>query len=127
MAIELKEKKILIVEDDPPLLSILKETFTAEGFTVFVAQDGEEGLAVAKKIQPDLVLIDILLPKLDGITMASEIKEAGIDTKMIFLTNLSDVGNITKASAVAFTDYLVKSDWKIDDVVDRVKSKLGVK
>lgn len=127
MATDLKDKKILIVEDDPPLQTILRETFESEGFTVFVAEDGEQGFNITKKENPDLVLIDILLPKVDGITMAGEIKDLGLGTKMIFLTNLSDVGNITKATAIALTDYLVKSDWNIEDVVGRVKSKLGIK
>jgi len=120
-------KKILIVEDDPPLLSSLKEKFESEGFDIFVAKDGQEGLAIVKKIKPDLVLIDILLPKMDGITMAQEITKLNLGTLMIFLTNLNDSEHISKAISINVADYLVKSDWNINDIVKRVKEKLGAR
>jgi len=120
-------KKILIVEDELPLLSSLKDKFRSEGFIVFGAKDGQEGLELAKKEKPDLVLIDILLPKLDGISMAKEINRLKLGTLMIFLTNLSDLEHISEAIAIDTTDYFIKSDWNIDDIVERVKLKLGLK
>jgi len=121
------EKKILIVEDDLPLLGSLKDEFKGQGFKVLTAQDGMEGLEMVKKERPDLVLIDILLPKLDGISMAREINKLKFGTAMIFLTNLSDAEHISDAVAVGMVDYLVKSDWSINDVVARAKQKLGLK
>lgn len=121
------EKKILIVEDELPLRSILMDQFTGEGFNVLAASDGEEGLAITKKEKPDLVLIDILLPKMDGITMAKEIKKLNLGTLMIFLTNLSDVQHIADASEAVYSDYIIKSDLNVDDVVDKVKKRLGLK
>jgi len=121
------DKKILIVEDDPPLLSALKDKFINEGFTVLTAADGEKGLEIVKEKKPDLVLIDILLPKLDGISMAKEIHKLDLGTLMMFLTNLSDTDHISEAIAVDLTDYLVKSDWNINDVVTKVEQKLGIK
>jgi DNA-binding response OmpR family regulator len=121
------EKKILIVEDDLPLLGSLKDEFESQGFNVLTAQDGQEGLDTVKKEKPDLVLIDILLPKLDGISMAREINKLKLGTLMIFLTNLSDAEHISDAVAVGMVDYLVKSDWNINDVVARAKEKLGLK
>jgi len=120
-------KKILVVEDDPPLLSSLKSKFESEGFDVFIAKDGEEGLAIVKKTKPDLVLIDILLPKMDGISLSKEIIKLNLGTLMIFLTNLDDSEHISRAISADVTDYLVKSDWNIDDIVKRVKEKLNVK
>jgi len=120
-------KKILIVEDDLSLRSVLKDRLRDEGFIVVVASDGEEGLAVTKKENPDLVLIDIMLPKLDGISMAKEIKKLDLGTLIIYLTNLSDTEHISKALAVEATDYLVKSNWDINDMVVRIKQKLGLK
>lgn len=120
------KKKILIVEDEVPLLSSLREKLSGEGFNVFTAKDGEEGLEIAKKEKPDLILIDILLPKKDGITMAKEINRLRLGTLMIFLTNLSDSKHISEAIEVETetVDYLVKSDWNINDVVLRVKQRL---
>jgi len=120
-------KKILIVEDDVTLSDSLKDKFESEKFDVLVAQNGEEGLEIVKKEKPDLVLIDILLPKMDGISMAKEIHELNIGTLMMFLTNLNDANHISEAVSVDVTDYLVKSDWNINDIVTRVKQKLGVK
>lgn len=118
-------KKILIVEDDKDFLWILRQSFNSQGVTVLYAVDGQEGLAIAQKEHPDLVLIDIMLPKMDGITMAKKMKEAGVTGKMIFLTNLKDPEHISQAlSAAGESDYIVKSDMHIDAIVERVKSKL---
>jgi two-component system alkaline phosphatase synthesis response regulator PhoP len=127
MAESFIDKKILIVEDDVPLLMSLKDQFTGEGFTVLTATDGQQGLDVVQKENPDLVLIDILLPKMDGIEMAKEIHKLGLGTLMMFLTNLNDPEHISEAIAIDITDYLVKSDWHINDVVARVKQKLSTK
>ena len=118
-------KKILIAEDDKSLLAALQEKFTNEGFSVVTALDGEEGIIVAEKEKPDLLLLDIRMPKIDGITMARKLKEAGINVPIIFLTNLDDVKHISEAIEVSKSDYLIKSDWDLDDIVKKVKAKLG--
>jgi len=121
-------KKVLIVEDDKDFLWILKQSFNNQGLSMLYALDGEEGLAMAEKEQPDLMIIDILLPKIDGITMAQKIKEKGVSSQMIFLTNLKDQDHIIKVlEAVGEVDYIVKADTRIDTIVSRVKSKLGIK
>ncbi len=120
-------KKILIVEDDKDFLWILKQSFENQDIEIVYTEDGEEGLAMAEKEKPDLIIIDIDLPKMDGITMAKKIKEKGIKSQIIFLTNLGDTEHISEAlSAVGATDYIVKSDIHIDDIVARVKNQLGV-
>jgi len=122
------DKKILIVEDERPLLLSLKDIFEGEGFKVFTAEDGQDGFDVAKKENPDMILIDILLPKVDGIAMARMVKSAGIKSAMIFLTNLGDADHVVEAfGASDESDYLVKSDWNINDVVARVKERLNLK
>jgi len=120
-------KKILVVEDELPLALSLKDKFEAAGFDVAIATDGQKGLEAAKTGKPDLVLIDILLPKLDGISMAKKINELGLGVKIIFLTNLNDSKHISEAISAEATDYLVKADWNINDIVDKVKQKLGLK
>ena len=120
-------KKILIAEDDQSLLSALQEKFTDEGFSVVTALDGEEGLIVAEKEKPDMILLDIRMPKIDGITMARKLKEAGINAPIIFLTNLDDVKHISDAIEVSKSSYLIKSDWKISEIITKVKEKLDLK
>jgi DNA-binding response OmpR family regulator len=119
-------KKILIAEDDESLRSTLREKFTNEGFSVLVAVDGEEGLASAKKEKPDLILLDIRMPKVDGIAMARELKKEGFTTPIIFLTNLDDINHISEAIEINESDYLVKSDMKLDEIVKRAKERLAM-
>ncbi len=121
-------KKVLIVEDDKDFLWLLRQNFNNQNMSIIYALDGEEGLAMAEKEKPDLMIVDILLPKMDGIAMAKKIIEKGIKPQIIFLTNIKDPDHISRAiETVAEADYIVKSDMHIDSVVDRVKSKLGVK
>lgn len=126
-------KKILIVEvveDDEPLLSVLTERFTEEGYHVISAMTGEEGLELALKNKPDLILLDIVMPKMDGITMLKKLREDpwGKTANVILLTNLSADENITKAvTELEPSYYLIKTDWKMDDIVARVKSALEEK
>ncbi len=121
-------KKILIVEDDKDFLWFLRQTFESQGLSLVYAEDGENGLEMAQKENPDLILIDILLPKMDGIEMAKKIKEKGLSPKMIFLTNMKDPEHISRAlEAAGESDYIVKVDVHIDSVVQRVKDKLGIK
>lgn len=117
-------KKILIVEDDKNFLWVLKQNLTAKGFVVVFAQDGQEGLKKAKEEKPDLILLDILLPKMDGIEMAKELKKQGSKTQIIFLTNLKDADHISRAVEIDSPDYIVKSDMHVDDIIDRIKHRL---
>lgn len=122
METQAKKQSILIVEDEVSLRNALRDKFLREDFHIFEARDGEEGLAVALREHPDLILLDIVMPKMDGMTMLGKIRADvwGKNAKVIVLTNLSDVG-ITYDSY----DYLVKSDWKIDDVVAKVRERLS--
>ncbi len=125
---ETTRKKILIVEDDKDFLLILRQSFASENFFVVYALDGEEGLAMAETEKPDLIILDILLPKINGIAVAKKIKEKGIDSQIIFLTNLKDVEHISEAVDIAEgADYIVKSDLHVDEIISRIKKKLGVK
>lgn len=120
-------KKILIVEDEAPLSNVLSERLSNEGFTVFVAADGEQGLAMALDHKPDLVLLDILLPKMGGLSMLKELRthEEGKTIPVMMLTNLNDTEDVNEALAAGAYDYLVKSDWNIADLVDNIRNKLA--
>jgi two-component system alkaline phosphatase synthesis response regulator PhoP len=120
-------KKILIVEDDKDFLSILKIQFTGEGFSIVTAENGEEGINMAEEEKPDLILSDILMPKMDGIEMAKKIKESNKNILIIFLTNIKDTDYTKNIEKLGEFDYLIKSDLRINDIVDKVKIKLGLK
>lgn len=120
-------KKVLIAEDEKDLLSLLSENFEKAGFLVLKAEDGNQGLSMTEKEKPDLILADILMPKLDGVTMVKKIREAGIQSPVIFLTNFGDPEHISKAIEIGNSDYIVKSDMQIEEIIFRAKNKLGIK
>lgn len=124
----LEPKTILIVEDETPLRSALQEKFTREGFSVLEARDGEEGLNTALEKHPDIILLDIIMPKMDGLTVLKKLQEdsSGKDIPVILLTNLSDDQKVAEAIKEGVYEYLVKSDWKLADLVKEVKEKLGL-
>lgn len=122
------KKKILIIEDEKPLRQALFDKFTREGFTTFQAKNGSEGLDMALKERPDLILLDIIMPKMDGLTMLKQLRsdEWGKKVPIIILTNLNDAENVAAAMEKGVYDFLVKSDWKLDELINRVKEKLSV-
>ncbi len=121
-------KKILIVEDDKSFLWILKQSFFDEGFDVIFAENGEEGLEKVETEKPDLILLDIMLPKMDGIQVAEKLRQGGDKTKIIFLTNLKDTEHIIQAMEKSKeVDYIIKSDMGVGQIIERVKERLKIK
>jgi len=121
-------KKILVVEDDQLLRKVLVEEFTKQGFEALVAGDGQEGLSVALNESPDLILLDIIMPVKDGLTMLKELRqsEKGRSVPVIVLTNLSDAGMVDESLRSGIYDFLIKADWELADIVRKVKEKLRV-
>ena len=117
-------KKILIVEDDKDFLAILQKKFTLNGFDIIVAENGEEAIEITEREKPDLILSDVLMPKMDGIAMAKKIRETNKNVPIMFLTNLKDDNAAERPSEF---DYLIKSELRIDDIVAKSKAKLGLK
>lgn len=119
-------RKILIIDDEPNLLRILEEKFSKESFEVLRAKDGEQGLKAALKNKPDIILLDLIMPKMDGLTMLRKLREDawGKNAEVIILTNLSDGASIDAALRGGVYDFLVKSDWKLADLVKKVKEKI---
>lgn len=120
-------KKILIAEDDPNFVVILKQKFTEEGFSVLTAEDGKEAVILAEKELPDLIISDVLLPSLNGIEMAKKIKSKHPDLPIIFLTNIKDPAYSEIIEKLKKVDYLIKSDIRLDDIVKIAKKRLGIK
>jgi DNA-binding response OmpR family regulator len=122
--------RVLIVEDEDFLASTVEDNLLSEGFTVDVAKDGEEALEKIKKNKPDLVLLDLLLPKKDGFYVLSQIKQSPEDKliPVVVLSNLGGDTEIKKALDLGADDYFVKSQHPIQEVIDKVKKYLeGVK
>lgn|SRR3989338_6640994 len=117
-------KKILIVEDDASLRNVLRDQFILEGMVVFQAKNGEEGLDLALREHPDMILLDVVMPKMDGITMLKNLRgtnEWGKNVKIIVLTNLSKTGKIASdLLKEEIYDYIVKADTRIEDIVTKV-------
>jgi len=115
--------KILLVEDEQTLQKTLGDIFTKEGYKVINALDGEVGLKLAKKEKPDLILLDVILPKMTGFEVLKELKNDS-DTrfiKVVILTNLENVEDVEKALSLGATTYLVKTDYSLSGILEKVK------
>ena len=126
------KQKILVVEDDLPVLRALVDKLIREGFVVLQAKDGQEGLAVALRDHPDLILLDIIMPKMDGLTVMKKLRaenEWGKKVPIIFLTNLSPDAEETNKSITEGVPayYLVKTNWSMADVVEKIRERLNRK
>lgn len=124
----MEKKKLLIVEDDSTLHKALVEFLGAEGFEVVGAMDGEEGIEACRREKPDLVLLDIILPKKDGYEVIAELKADPelSSIPVVLLTNLGSLNDVEKALAMGATTYLVKADYKLEEVCRKVKEILGL-
>lgn len=115
-------KKILIIEDEAVMNKLLRESFKEDGFEVGYATDGERGLELIKSEKADVILLDIILPKMDGFEILKNLKENKIKTApIILLTNLSEVADIQKALDLGARTYLLKSDYQLKEIVKKVK------
>lgn len=104
----LKELKILFVEDEVNISKLLKEALSDYFFSFTVAKNGEEGLQKFKKVNPDIVITDIMMPKLDGLDMTIKIKELNEETPIIVLSAFSDKEKLLKAIDIGITKYFIK-------------------
>ena len=120
------EQKILIIEDEEDLAEAIKIKLESSGFATEVALDGESGLKAAIAHQPDLILLDIVLPGMTGIEVLDKLREDewGKNASVIFLTNMDDDKSIAQAMVHQSSGYIVKSNTKLDEIVDKVKMTL---
>jgi DNA-binding response OmpR family regulator len=123
-----KEKiKILLVEDDSFLLSMYATKFEMEDFKVITAEDGEKAVRVAAKEMPDIVLLDIILPKQNGFEVLKQLKanKATANIPVILLTNLSQKDEIDQGLKMGAEDYLIKAYFMPAEVVEKIKKVLN--
>ncbi len=122
-----KLKKILLIEDEPFLSSLLKNRLQREEFEVIIAKDGEEATKLLKSLLPNLILLDIILPKKSGFEIMEDIKSDPelsdkIDVPIIIISNLSQPEDIQKSKQLGAIEYFVKAKTSIDDLVSKVKT-----
>jgi len=119
-------KKILFIEDESALQKTFGEIFSQEGYEMISAIDGQIGLEMAKTKKPDLILLDLILPKVHGFEVLRQLKESP-ETKeipVIILTNLEGIEDVDKAIGLGATTYLVKAQYTLEEVLEKVKKAL---
>jgi two-component system response regulator MprA len=114
--------RILVVDDDPQILSLLRRGLAYEGYTVDVAEDGAQALAKARENQPDLVVLDIMMPKLDGLEVTRRLRQGG-DVPILLLTAKGTVSDRVTGLDAGADDYLVKP-FALDELLARVRALL---
>ena len=121
-------KRILLVEDDDALANVYLVRLQAEGFEVRRVANGEDALAAAISYRPDLVLLDVMMPKVSGFDVLDILRNTPetANLKIIILTALSQETDKQRALALGVDDYLVKSQVVISDVIERIKQHLGL-
>ena len=121
--------KILVVEDDLFLLGMYSTKFELEGFKSFAVDSGEKALEVIFQEYPDIVLLDVVLPGIDGFEVLRQMRadDKTKDTPVILLTNLSQKGDVEKGLSLGANDYLIKAHFMPVEVIDKIKSLINNK
>ncbi|OGI88179.1 hypothetical protein A2995_00390 [Candidatus Nomurabacteria bacterium RIFCSPLOWO2_01_FULL_33_24] len=116
-------KKILIIEDDTFLQGLASRKLGVEGYEVEVASDSKQAFNNLNKQIPDLILLDLLLPDVDGFEILKEIREnvKWKSVPIIVFSNLSEEGDITKAKALGVTEFMVKANFTLDELAEKIK------
>ena len=130
MTTGLQKNSVLIVEDEVSLRGALRDKFAREGFQVHEAKDGEEGLVMALAERPQVILLDLMMPRMDGMSMLALLRSAntwGSHVPVFVLTNLGEDDKLTMKGILddSFAYYLVKSNWAIDQVVQKVRDAIA--
>lgn len=122
------KKKILVVEDDPHISKVYLIKFNQEGLEAVHAGDGEEAIMKMKETKPDLVMLDLMLPRKDGFWVMEEMGKTPelAQIPVMVLSNLGQEQDKERAYGLGAKDYMVKADNPIKDIVDKVKKQLGI-
>ena len=119
---------ILVVEDMDPIRQAITAALAKAGYNVLQASNGNEGLELAINEHPDLLLVDIIMPGIDGLELVERLRqdEWGQNALVVMLTNVEDSDKIVAVQKYHVYDYRVKSNWELDDVVKHIKGKLDL-
>ncbi len=117
---------LLIIEDEDPILSALTTEFTKTNYNVLNAKDGKSGLDMAIQNIPDIILLDLGLPIMDGLSALRELRktDVGKNIKVIVLSNSTDAQKLKEATELGAIDYIIKSDWELSEIINRVNREL---
>ena len=113
--------RVLLVEDETTLAMIIKDTLDAQGFEITLAADGEEGLRLFKELKPDVVVADVMMPKIDGFEMVRRIRKTEKITPVLFLTARSAINDVVKGFELGANDYL-KKPFGMQELIVRIKA-----
>ena len=119
-------KKILIIEDDKFLRELISRKLSGDGFDTIGAMDGEEGIKKVKEEKPDLILLDLILPSIDGFEVLSQIKkdESVKSIPVIILSNLGQKEEVEKGLKMGAVDYLIKAHFTPGEIIEKIRSIL---
>jgi len=120
-------KKILIIEDEEIMIDLLQRKLTKEGYEISVARDGEEGLKVMREVRPDLVLLDIVMPKMGGFEVMEKMnKDPELKAiPVIVISNSGQPVELDRAQKLGAKDWLIKTEFDPQEVIDKVKKHIG--
>jgi two-component system OmpR family response regulator len=117
------EARLLVVDDEPNIRELLSTSLRFAGFEVFTAEDGQQALTVAEKVRPDLLVLDVMMPGLDGFGVTRRLRERGRDTPVLFLTAKDDIADRVTGLTVGGDDYVTKP-FSLEEVVARIRAIL---
>lgn len=119
--------KILIIDDDPFILDMYVLKFKERGFDVEIAHDGKDGLKKAKEYGPDVIMLDVVMPAMDGFDVLQELKKNPEikGAKIVLLTNLGQKEDVERGTKLEADDYIIKAHFTPSEVVEKVKGLLG--
>ena len=120
-------KKILLVEDEEIMIGLLQRKLTQEGYDVSVARDGEEGLKLIREIMPDIVLLDIIMPRMSGFEVMEKMQEDKELNKIpvIVISNSGQPVELDRAQKLGARDWLIKTEFDPQEVVNKVAKQIG--
>ncbi len=120
-------KKILLIEDEKIMINLLRKKLTGEGYDVTIARNGEEGLETMRELNPDVVLLDIIMPKMGGFEVMQEMKKDPELSKIpiIIVSNSGQPVELSKAKELGARDWLIKTEFDPQEVVDKVVKQIG--
>lgn len=116
--------RVLLVEDEETLAQIIKDTLDEQGFRIHLARDGEEGLKLFSELKPDVVVADVMMPRMDGFEMVRRIRRNDRTTPVLFLTARSATGDVVAGFELGGNDYL-KKPFGMQELIVRIKALLG--
>jgi two-component system, response regulator len=122
-----QKTKVAIIEDDMAIVQMYRTKFESEGYEVATAPDGITGLQLIETFQPDIILLDLMMPNMNGLDMLGRLRNqpSGKNAKVVVLTNMGDTETATKVFKMAADDYIVKAELTPKQVAERVKALLA--